>query len=94
MKDWIRSDIDKIIVDHAPTYETLKKQIIMTKPQYESIIHLHTSSVPLFTHYQIEQEIESLYANTVVLSSGASLVIQSTEAMTTIDVNSQNRQST
>jgi ribonuclease E len=88
VKDHIRPDISKIIVDHEPTHTLLANQIGLTKSQHLESLHLHTNKVPLFTHYQIEKDIESVYSRTVVLPSGASLVIQRTEAMTTIDVNS------
>ncbi len=88
IKDWIREDVDKIIIDNKKTFLTFKKQLLLTKPKYEERVELHNSRVPLFTHYQIEDDIESVYANKVVLKSGASIVIQRTEAMTTIDVNS------
>ncbi|MBT4885473.1 MAG: Rne/Rng family ribonuclease, partial [Legionellales bacterium] len=88
VKDYIRSDIDKIVVDHKDIYEALKRQVSLTKAQHLDSINLYTSKVPLFTHYQVENEIESIYSRTIALKSGASLVIQRTEAMTTIDVNS------
>lgn len=88
IKDWLRQDIKKIIVDHEPTFNEIKQQIEQTKPLYADRLHLHTNKVPLFTHYQIENDIESIYNSQVTLASGASLVIQQTEAMTTIDVNS------
>jgi ribonuclease E len=88
IKDWIRDDVEKIIIDNQKTFLTFKKQLLLTKPKYEERVELHNSNVPLFTHYQIEDDIESIYAQKVVLTSGASIVIQQTEAMTTIDVNS------
>ena len=88
IKDWIREDVSKIIIDNQKTFLNLKKQLMLTKPKYEERLELHNSNVPLFTHYQIEDDIESIYAHKVVLKSGASIVIQQTEAMTTIDVNS------
>lgn len=88
VKDHIRSDINKIVIDHKETYNAIERQVSQTKPKHLDSIHLHTNKVPLFTHYQIENEIESIYSKTIVMKSGASLVIQRTEAMTTIDVNS------
>ena len=88
VKDHIRQDIAKVTVDNPNIYENILQQIKATKPHYSEIVSLHTSKVPLFTHYQIEDDIASIYSRTIVLKSGASLVIQRTEAMTTIDVNS------
>lgn len=88
VKDHIRQDVAKILIDNQKIYDTILEQVNATKPHYADIIQMHTSKVPLFTHYQIENDIESIYQRTVVLKSGASLVIQRTEAMTTIDVNS------
>jgi ribonuclease E len=88
VKDHIRQDVIKITIDNQKIHDKILQQINATKPQYEERVNLHTSKVPLFTHYQIEDDIESIYSRTVVLKSGASLVIQRTEAMTTIDVNS------
>ncbi|MEE3002854.1 MAG: Rne/Rng family ribonuclease [Pseudomonadota bacterium] len=88
VKDHLRSDISKVTVDHKSTFESILEQIKVAKPQYAEHVKLHTSKVPLFTHYQVENDIDSIYSRTVILGSGASLVIQRTEAMTTIDVNS------
>ncbi|WP_186824944.1 ribonuclease E/G, partial [Klebsiella pneumoniae] len=58
------------------------------RPDFSSKIKLYTGEIPLFSHYQIESQIESAFQREVRLPSGGSIVIDSTEALTAIDINS------
>jgi ribonuclease E len=88
IRDYLRRDIGEILVDRPKTFEKVKKQIEVVRPDFLSKVKLYTSDVPLFTHYQIETQIETAFQREVRLPSGGSIVIDPTEAMTSIDINS------
>lgn len=88
IRDTIRPDLAKIVIDHEPTANIVKKFISSLYPQLLDKIVLHSSSVPVFTHYQIEDSVESMFSREIPLRSGGRLVIDRTEALFAIDVNS------
>jgi ribonuclease E len=88
IRDYLRRDIGEVLIDRPKTFESVKKHIEVVRPDFLSKIKLYTSDVPLFTHYQIETQIETAFQREVRLPSGGSIVIDPTEAMTSIDVNS------
>lgn len=88
MRDYLRRDIGEILIDNEKTYQKAKDHISWTRPDFASRIKLYQGEVPLFTHYQIESQIESAFQREVRLPSGGSIVIDPTEALTSIDINS------
>jgi ribonuclease E len=88
IRDYLRRDIGEVLIDRPKTFESVKKHIEIVRPDFISKIKLYTSDVPLFTHYQIETQIETAFQREVRLPSGGSIVIDPTEAMTSIDINS------
>jgi len=88
IRDYLRRDIGEVLIDRPKTYESVKKHIEIVRPDFLNKIKLYTSDVPLFTHYQIETQIETAFQREVRLPSGGSIVIDPTEAMTSIDINS------
>ena len=88
IRDYLRNDVSEIIVDDSRSYEIAKDFMEQVMPHNLSLLKLHDDSVPLFTRYQIESQIESAFSRTVELQSGGSIVIETTEALTTIDINS------
>jgi ribonuclease E len=88
IRDYLRRDIGEVLIDRPKTFESVKKHIEIVRPDFLSKIKLYTSDVPLFTHYQIETQIETAFQREVRLPSGGSIVIDPTEAMTSIDINS------
>ena len=88
IRDYLRRDIGEVLIDRPKTFESVKKHIEVVRPDFLSKIKLYTNDVPLFTHYQIETQIESAFQREVRLPSGGSIVIDPTEAMTSIDINS------
>ena len=88
IKDQLSEDIDEIIVDTPETYEEIQTYIQQTKPDFSEKIKLHKEELPLFSIYKIEKQIETAYQRTVNLPSGGSIVIDHTEALVSIDVNS------
>ena len=88
IRDYLRQDIGEILVDVPEVFAQVQKHVSMVRPDFLSKVHLYEGSDPLFSHYQIESQIESAYQREVKLPSGGSIVIDPTEAMTSIDVNS------
>ncbi|XQW86629.1 ribonuclease E [Thalassotalea piscium] len=88
IRDYLRRDIGEVLIDRPKTFESIKKHIETVRPDFASKVKLYTNDVPLFTHYQIETQIESAFQREVRLPSGGSIVIDPTEAMTSIDINS------
>jgi len=88
LRDHLRSDIDEILVDNPATFRLVRNFLQQVMPQFLSKANLYEDSVPLFTRYQIESQIEMAYRREVTLPSGGSIVIDNTEALTTIDINS------
>ncbi len=88
IRDYLRRDIGEVLIDRPKTFESVKKHIEVVRPDFLNKIKLYNNDVPLFTHYQIETQIESAFQREVRLPSGGSIVIDPTEAMTSIDVNS------
>ena len=88
IRDYLRRDIGEIVIDHAKTFEQAKSHIEMVRPDYVNRLKLYQGEIPLFTHYQVESQIESAFQREVRLPSGGSIVIDPTEALTSIDINS------
>lgn len=88
IRDYLRRDIGEIVIDHAKTFELAKNHIEMIRPDYVNRLKLYQGEIPLFTHYQVESQIESAFQREVRLPSGGSIVIDPTEALTSIDINS------
>jgi len=88
IRDYLRKDISEIVIDDGESFEIAKNFMEQVMPHNLSLLRLHQDSVPLFTRYQIESQIESAFSRTVNLHSGGSIVIETTEALTTIDINS------
>ncbi len=88
IRDYLRSDITEILIDDPALYETACDFMKQVMPQNINKLKLYTDSVPLFTRYQIEGQIDSAFSREVRLPSGGALVIEPTEALITIDINS------
>jgi ribonuclease E len=88
VRDVFTSDIDTIVVDDKEVAKRVKEVIKLANPRAKNKVELYEGAVPLFHKYGIEREIELMYSRHVPLPSGGSLVIDSTEAIVAIDVNS------
>lgn len=88
-RDYLRPDIGEILIDNPKVLELARQHITsLGRPDFISKIKLYTGEIPLFSHYQIESQIESAFQREVRLPSGGSIVIDSMEALTAIDINS------
>jgi len=88
LRDYLSNDIGEILIDNEATWTEAREFIEQVMPQNLRKLKLYTDAVPLFTRYQIESQIESAFAHSVTLPSGGSLVIDHTEALVSIDINS------
>ncbi|WP_153916155.1 ribonuclease E [Shewanella sp. TC10] len=88
IRDYLRRDVGEILIDHPRIFEEAKQHIGLVRPDFVERVKRYESEVPLFTHFQIESQIESAFQREVRLPSGGSIVIDPTEALTSIDINS------
>lgn len=88
IRDNLRKSISEIIIDDQVSFVKAKRYIEQVKPEFLPNLKLYKSKIPLFNLYQIESQIESAYQRQVLLPSGGSLVIDRTEALVSIDINS------
>jgi ribonuclease E len=88
IRDYLRNDIGEILIDDAALHEKAREFMQQVSPQNLRKLKLYEDSVPLFSRYQIESQIESAFGREVALPSGGGLVIEPTEALITIDINS------
>lgn len=88
IRDYLRQDIIEILVDNPEIFAKTKEYIQQVRPDFAEHVKLYESKTPLFSHYQIEKQIETAYQRAVTLRSGGSIVIDHTEALVSIDVNS------
>ncbi|WP_217515133.1 ribonuclease E [Vibrio metschnikovii] len=88
IRDYLRRDIGEILIDSNTIYERALEHIRLIRPDFASRVKKYDGEVPLFSHFQIESQIESAFQREVRLPSGGSIVIDPTEALTSIDINS------
>ena len=88
LRDHLRGEIDEILIDNPDSFELVQKFLQQVMPHYLKKAKLYQDDVPLFSRYQIESQIEMAYNREVSLPSGGSIVVDHTEALTSIDINS------
>jgi ribonuclease E len=88
IRDYLRRDVGEILIDNPRIFEEAKLYIQQFRPDFAHRVKMYQGETPLFMHYQIETQIESAFRREVRLPSGGSIVIDSTEALTAIDINS------
>jgi ribonuclease E len=90
IRDIFTADVDAIHIDHVPAYERAKEFLQLVMPRFVNRLHLYEGKEPLFHKYKIESEIAKIHQRKVPLKDGGSIVIDQTEALVAIDVNSGN----
>ena len=88
LRDYFTTDITEILIDSPETFKEVQDFIGMIAPKQMNIVKMYKGEKPIFSKYQLEEQISSIYKREVPLKSGGCLVIEQTEAMVTIDVNS------
>ncbi|WOJ94171.1 ribonuclease E [Congregibacter variabilis] len=88
VRDYLRDDVDQVLIDSPDAFKQAMDFVSMVMPKYEQRIKLYEDNIPLFNRFQIESQIESAFQREVRLPSGGSIVIDPTEALVSIDINS------
>jgi ribonuclease E len=88
LRDYLRSDIAEILVDSQEVYEKARAFMRQVMPHNQGKLKLYQERIPLFSRFQIESQIESAFQREVTLPSGGAIVIDHTEALLSIDINS------
>jgi ribonuclease E len=88
IRDYLREDTDEILVDNQDVFTKVQQHVQQVRPDFVNRVKLYQSTVPLFSRFQIESQIEAALHNEVRLRSGGAIVIDRTEALVSIDINS------
>ncbi|MGE4580092.1 MAG: Rne/Rng family ribonuclease [Desulfuromonadales bacterium] len=88
IRDYFSKDMDEVLIDDAKVFQEAKDFFQQVMPEHAHLVKLHQERRPIFARYQIEEQIETISKNKVALPSGGSIVIDTTEALVAIDVNS------
>ena len=88
IRDYLRPDVGEVIVDGEEAYALAAAFIATVMPDFTSKVKFYQDEIPLFNRYQIENQIETAFCREVTLPSGGSIVIDITEAMVSVDINS------
>ena len=88
VRDYFKEDIEEILIDDKDIFDEAKEFIDAVIPDHSEKVKYYNEEIPLFNRYQIESQIEVAFQREISLNSGGSIVIDPTEAMTAIDVNS------
>ena len=90
IRDTFTEDIDSVIIDHPEAFQRAKEFVELVMPRVADRLHMYEGREPLFYKYKLEQEIGRIHQRVVPLKGGGSIVIDQTEALVAIDVNSGN----
>jgi ribonuclease E len=88
VRDYLRQDIGEVLIDSSTVHDDVLNFVRAVMPTFENKIKLYKDEIPLFSRYQIEGQIETAFQREVKLPSGGSIVIDPTEALVSIDINS------
>jgi ribonuclease E len=88
LRDFFSAEVDEVVVDDKETWSEMKDFMNVISPKHLKRVKLYKEKAPIFSEYGIEKRLEQIYSNRVSLKSGGSIVIDSTEALISIDVNS------
>ncbi len=93
LRDYFSEEVDEIIVDSDEAYDRAAEYMHMVMPNQKSVLTRYVERRPIFHHYGVEEQLEAIYQPKVTLPAGSSLVIEPTEALVSIDVNSGKQKS-
>jgi len=94
LRDYFTAEVEEVLVDDRETWSEMKDFMRIISPRHQRRVKLYKDKRPIFSEYGIEKQIEQIYSSRVPLKSGGSIVIDSTEALIAIDVNSGRSQRT
>ena len=87
VREWMTEDVDRIIIDDAEVYEKVRKEAARISRRAKNLVQHYEGHFPIFDHFGVEQQIEEAFRRKVLLPSGGYLIIDETEAMIAVDVN-------
>ena len=88
MRDYLNDEVHEIWIDNEPLYQRAREYIASTMPEFLDRLMLYSEPGPMFIRHQIESQIENAYSRQIPLASGGSLIIDHTEALVSVDINS------
>jgi ribonuclease E len=88
IRDYFTADVSEILIDDDTVFQEIKNFIQIISPKHRRIVKRYTADRPIFTKHQLEEQITTIFDSRVMLKSGGSIVIEQTEALVAIDVNS------
>jgi ribonuclease E len=88
IRDYFTTDVKEILIDDDAVFHEVKNFVQVISPRHRRIVKRYTADRPIYTKYQLEDQISQIFENRVKLKSGGSIVIEQTEALVAIDVNS------
>jgi len=88
IRDYFTPEVNEILIDNPSVYQEVRKFIKIISRKHHKIVRLYKGAKPIFTKFEIENQIASIFESRVILKSGGSIVIEQTEALVSIDVNS------
>ncbi|MBU5614391.1 Rne/Rng family ribonuclease [Geomonas azotofigens] len=88
IRDYFSADIDEVLVDSKDVFKDVRDALKEIDPAFEKLVKMHQEKRPIFSRYQLEEQIDLIYEKKVPLKSGGSIFIEPTEALVSIDVNS------
>jgi len=87
IRDWMTEDVERIVVDNPEVYERLRKEAARISRHAKNLVQLYEGHYPILDHYGVERQIEDAFRRKVMLPSGGYLIIDETEALISVDVN-------
>jgi ribonuclease E len=88
IRDYFTPEVEEVLIDHKETFHQAKEFFRTLMPRYQNKLKLYGEKRPLFSKYELEKQIETIYQRRVPLQSGGSIVVDPTEALVSVDVNS------
>ncbi len=87
VRDWMTEDVDRIVIDDPVVYEKVRKEASRISRHAKNLVQFYEGHYPIFDHYGVEKQIEEAFRRKIALNSGGYLIIDETEALIAVDVN-------
>ncbi len=87
VRDWMTEDVDRIVIDNPEIYERVRKEASRISRHAKNLVQFYEGHYPVFDHYGVEKQIEEAFRRRITLKSGGYLIIDETEALIAVDVN-------
>lgn len=94
IRDYLSDQMDRVLVDNEADFQWMQQRLQTFAPHLQKKVHRYQESIPIFDRYGIEPQVEQMFSQRVPLPSGGEIVIQETEALTSVDVNTSSHKTT